>query len=130
MVRRIESRARTRRKWLGWAVLCLGVAACLAILEPLRPPPLRSDLVIKPSWAAVQPNDSVQLEAATVEAGGDTVPLGPVDWSARSGAVTVDPAGRATARRVGVDTVIASLGELGGYAIVVVAPPVLVGGRW
>ena len=127
MVRRIESRARTRRKWLGWAVLCLGVAACLAILEPLRPPPLRSDLVIKPSWAALQPNDSVQLEAATVEAGGDTVPLGPVDWSARSGAVTVDPAGRATALRAGVDTVIASLGELGGYAIVVVAPPVLVG---
>ena len=127
MVRRIESGARTLPTRLGWAVLCLGVAACLAILDPLRLPPLRSDLVIKPSWAALQPNDSVQLEAATVEAGGDTVPLGPVDWSARSGAVTVDPAGRATARRVGVDTVIASLGELGGYAIVVVAPPVLVG---
>jgi len=114
------------RKRLAWATLCLGVAACLAIIDPIYPP-LPSDLVIKPSWAVLQPNGSVQLEAATVEAGGDTVPLGPVDWSARSGAVTVDPAGRATALRVGVDTVIASLGELGGYAIVVVAPPVLVG---
>jgi len=41
--------------------------------------------------------------------------------------VTVDSAGRTTALRAGVDTVIASLGELGGYAIVVVGPPVLVG---
>ena len=126
MVRRIESGARTLRKRLAWATLCLGVAACLAIIDPIYPP-LPSDLVIKPSWAVLQPNGSVQLEAATVEAGGDTVPLGPVDWSSRSSAVTVDPAGRATALRAGVDTVIASLGELGGYAIVVVAPPVLVG---
>ena len=114
------------RKRLAWATLCLGVAACLAIIDPIYPP-LPSDLVIKPSWAVLQPNGSVQLEAATVEAGGDTVPLGPVDWSARSGAVTVDPAGRATALRVGVDTVIGSLGDSGGYAIVVVGPPALVG---
>ncbi len=127
MVRPNKSGARTFPTLLGWVVLCLGIAACLAILEPPRPPLLRSDLVIEPFWVVLQPNDSVQLEAATVEAGGDTVPLGPVAWSATTGAVTVDAAGRATALRAGVDTVIASLGELGGYAIVVVAPPVLVG---
>ncbi len=126
MVRRIECGARTLRKRLCWASLCLGVTACLPFLEPV-PPALPSGLVIKPFWAALQPNDSVQLEATMAGPGGDTVPLGPVDWSARSGAVTVDSAGRATALRAGVDTVIASLGKLGGYAVVVVAPPVLVG---
>src|SRR5207244_1980714 len=126
MVRRIESGARTLRKRLAWATLCLGVAACLAIIDPIYPP-LPSDLVIKPSWAVLQPNGSVQLEAALVGPGGDTVPLGPVDWSARSGAVTVDPAGRAIGVRAGVDTIVATLGQLGGYAVVVVGPPVLVG---
>src|SRR5438552_7423724 len=112
----------------GRAFVSLSLTGCLAWVEPTPTgPALPSGLVIRPSWSAVQPNGSVQLEAALVEANGDTVPLGPVEWSARSGAVTVDPAGRATALRVGVDTVIGSLGDSGGYAIVVVGPPVLVG---
>ena len=109
-------------------MLCLAVSACLADSEPTPAEPgLPSTLVVRPSWAAVQPTGTVQLEAAVVGAGGDTVPVGPVDWSVRSGSVTVDATGRATGMTNGVDTVIASVGQLGGYGIVVVSPPALVG---
>jgi hypothetical protein len=90
-------------------------------------PTLPSGLVVTPPWATVQPAGSVQLEAAVAGPSGDTIPRGAVVWSARSGVVTVDSIGRATGLTNGVDTVIASFGQLGGYALVVVGPPVLVG---
>src|SRR6266550_248123 len=109
-------------------MLCLAITACLADSEPTPAEPgLPSTLVVRPNWAAIQPTGSVQLEAAIVEQSGDTVPQGPVAWSTRSSGVIVDSTGRATGITLGVDTVIASSGQFGGYGVVVVSPPVLVG---
>ncbi len=109
-------------------MLCLAITACLADSEPTPAEPgLPSTLVVRPNWAAIQPTGSVQLEAAIVEQSGDTVPQGPVAWSTRSSGVIVDSTGRATGITLGVDTVIASFGQFGGYGVVVVSPPVLVG---
>jgi hypothetical protein len=59
---------------------------------------------------------------------GDTVRLAAAVWSATgSGVATVDSSGLVTAVVAGVDTVVASFGQLGGYAVIVVGPPVLVG---
>src|SRR6266480_217187 len=128
MHRRTDPRPYGRIPAASHVVLCLAVTACLDRAKPTpAEPALPFGLVVRPPWAALQPAGTLQLEAAVVEPAGDTMPLQAVAWSARSGAVRVDSTGRATGITNGVDTVIASSGQLGGYGFIVVSPPVLVG---
>jgi hypothetical protein len=110
------------------AVLGLMATACLAGSEPTATAPNPSGLLVTPYWTALEPGASLQLTASVVLPGGDTVSIGAAAWSsAGAGVARVDPTGLVTAVAPGVDTIVASFGQVGGYAVIAVGPPVLVG---
>src|SRR2546422_3721444 len=125
------SRLRTSPRFRSARAACVvvGVASCLAGLEPAPPEPRPpSGLLVTPVWTAAEPGTPLQLTAALSEPPGDTLAAGIPAWSStRSAVASVDSTGLVTAIAPGVAKIQAFLGHLGGEAVIVVGPPQLVG---
>lgn len=94
------------------------------------PSPLITSLVVSPDPATLLQGGSVQLSAAGQTSSGDTVALvGSLAWSLASGVGSVDANGLYQAPPTqGLATVEVQLGNLRGFASVVVLPPGPTGG--
>ncbi len=101
---------------------CLLITGCIGtdyIDDPVAPP-LVARLVVTPSAVALQPGQSVQLQAQLVDVSGATTPASGVAWtSSDTTVVDISSAGVALARAVGQARIIAQSNTLTSDAALV-----------